>query len=242
MRILVVEGDQETAVALKANLEAEYYSVDVAHDGERGSYLARTNGYDLILLANILPRKCGAEVCRELRARGITVPVLVLSVRAEVAEKVCLLDCGADDYMTKPYLFSEVSARVRALLRRPHRVETPQLALGDLVLDRARFAVARGKKRIDLTPKEFSLLEYLMKNEGCVVSRAMLLEHVWDGEIDPFSNTIEAHMYNLRRKVDGTGKDKLIHTVPGRGYRITDASSARVHVNAEREKDLLRPR
>ena len=223
MRILVVEDDKETAAILKAGLEAECYSVDVEHDGDKGSYRARTNNYDLILLDNVLPGKQGPEICTELRRYRMSVPVLILSVRSEVDEKVGLLNCGADDYVTKPYSFTELSARIKALLRRPGRLEPAELKIADLVLDTAKYMAFRGKTRIYLTAKEFSLLEYLMRNQSRAISRAMLLEHVWDGETDPLTNTIEAHIYNLRRKVDLPGKKKLIHTLPGRGYKVSDS-------------------
>ncbi len=233
MRILVVEDDRETASILKACLEAECYSVDVEHDGDKGSYRARTNRYDLILLDNILPGKHGPEICAELRRYKMDVPVLMLSVRSEVDEKVGVLDCGADDYMTKPYAFAEVSARVRTLLRRPARRESEELRAGDVVLNRSSFAVSCAGRPARLTPKEFSILEYLMKHRGRAVSRAELLEHAWDGEADPFSNTVEAHLWSLRKKIGGArGRDRaadaaapagLIRTIPGRGYMISDA-------------------
>jgi two-component system copper resistance phosphate regulon response regulator CusR len=224
MRILVVEDQKELAQSLKAGLEAECYAVDVENDGERGLYRARTNDYDLVLLDNVLPGKEGSEVCRELREYKMTAPILILSVQSEIEQKVGLLNCGADDYLTKPFSFTELSARVRALLRRPRQVEESSLIIDDLVLDRQSYSAFRNQKAIYLTPKEFTLLEYLMKNQDKVLSRGMIMEHVWDENADPFSNSIETHIMNLRRKIDRGSKQKLIHTVPGRGYKVGIAS------------------
>jgi DNA-binding response OmpR family regulator len=218
MRILVIDDQEELAKSLKMGLESQCYAVDIEHDGERGLYRARTNDYDLILLDNVLPGKLGPDICRELREYKMTTPIMILSVKSEIEQKVNLLNCGADDYLAKPFSFAELSARIRALLRRPHVMEALQLTIDDLVLDRKTYSASRAKKSIYLTPKEFSLLEYLMKNQGAVISRGMILEHVWDDGVDPFSNSIETHITNLRRKIDHGHKRKLIHTVPGRGY------------------------
>jgi len=220
MRILVVEDQHEMAQTLKTKLEAECYAVDIEHDGERAFYRARTNDYDLILLDNILPGKAGPEICSGLREYKMSTPILILSVQSEIQEKVRLLNCGADDYLAKPFSYTELSARVKALLRRPHVVEGDQLGVGDLVLNRETYLAIRNNKTIRLTPKEFSLLEYLIKNQGKVVSRRMILEHVWDDTADPFSNNIETHITNLRRKIDRGSKTKLIHTIHGQGYKI----------------------
>jgi DNA-binding response OmpR family regulator len=220
MRILVIDDQEELAQSLKMGLESQCYAVDIEHDGERGLYRARTNDYDLILLDNVLPGKLGPDICRELREYKMTTPIMILSVQSDIEQKIRLLNCGADDYLAKPFSFAELSARVRALLRRPRQIEAPQLIIDDLVLDRKTYSATRNKKAIYLTPKEFSLLEYLMKNKDAVVSRGMILEHVWDESADPFSNSIETHIMNLRRKIDQSHKRKLIHTVPGRGYKI----------------------
>jgi DNA-binding response OmpR family regulator len=221
MRILIVEDQEETARMVKEKLEAERYAVDVEHDGERGLYRARTNDYDLILLDNVLPGKTGPEICRALREYKATMPILILSAQSEIERKVGLLDGGADDYLTKPFSLRELSARVHALLRRPRdTMEDVELTIHDLSLNRTTYSAIRGTRPITLAPKEFSLLEYLMKNSGTVVSRQMILEHVWDKDGDPFSNTIEAHIANLRRKIDRNAKVKLIQTIPGRGYMI----------------------
>lgn len=220
MRILVVEDEKEISHFLKVGLEAELFTVDIAEDGERGLFLARTNEYDLLILDNILPKKLGSDICRELRALKKSMPIVILSVRSDTATKVELLNAGADDYLIKPFSFEELIARVRALLRRPQHMESEIYELDDLKLDTKRHLVKRGSKEIYLTRKEFMLLEYLLRNKGLVLSRGMILEHVWDMDTDPFSNTIESHILSVRRKIDMKGKKKLIHTVPGRGYKI----------------------
>lgn len=219
MRILVVDDEKKLLDFLKLSLEAEYFAVDVAQDGEKGSYMARTNEYDLLILDNILPDKTGLEVCKEVRTKGKTMPILILSVKSEATYKIELLNAGADDYLTKPFSLEELLARIKALLRRPKQIEGDILEINDLMLDTKSYLVKRGTKSVYLTRKEFTLLEYLMRNEGTVLSRGMILEHVWDMNADPFSNTIESHILSLRRKID-VGKKKLICTVPGRGYKI----------------------
>ncbi len=216
--------DDEAAVRnmLKETLRAEGFAVDVADDGERGAYLAKSNEYDAIVLDNRLPKKSGIEVVREIRAEGRHTPILILSVLTDARQKTDLLNIGADDYLIKPYSFEELLARLRALLRRPKGMADDMLVVDDLALDAKRHTVRRGKKEILLTRKEFALLEYLMRNAGAVLTRGMLMEHVWDMEIDPFSNTIESHIASLRRKIEPKGTKKLIKTIPGRGYKIDD--------------------
>ncbi len=220
MKVLLVEDEPEIRSLLKSALEAEYFAVDVAIDGEQGLQFARTNEYDIIILDNIMPKKDGETVCKEIRLSGKTTPILSLSVRAETSTKINLLNAGADDYLTKPFAFEELLARVRALLRRQPEFHSDILTIDDIVLDAGSQTLRRGKKFIHLTRKEFMLLEYLMRNEGIVVSRSMIMEHVWDMTLDPFSNTIEAHILSLRKKLESPHKKKLIHTIAGRGYKI----------------------
>ena len=220
MRILVVDDDKEMREFLKKNLELESFVVDTAGDGEEGSYMGRMHPYDLIVLDNIMPKKNGFEVCKEIRSSGKSMPIIILSIDADIGKKISMLNIGADDYLTKPFAYNELSSRIRALLRRPASILLPILKTGDLTLDAMSQKVRRGTQEIYLTRKEFALAEYLMRHSGTVVSRATLLEHVWDDDVDPFSNTIEAHILNLRKKIDIPSRRKLIHTVPGRGYKI----------------------
>jgi DNA-binding response OmpR family regulator len=220
MRILIVEDDKETGEFLKSSLEAELFSVDHAVDGEEGSYLARTNDYDLIILDNGLPKKSGSQVCREIREAGKTIPIIMLSVQSELPTKLELFTAGVDDYVTKPFHFEELLQRIKAVLRRPKQIVAEVIRIGDLEIDSNKYSVHRSEKEIYLTRKEFQLLEYLVKNQGNVVTRGMIMEHVWDRQGDLFSNTIETHILNLRKKIDHSSEKKLIQTIPGRGYKI----------------------
>ncbi len=220
MRLLIIDDDIDVRQFLKEALKKEGFVVDTAGDGSEGSRLARVNPYDAVILDYVLPRKNGRQVLREIRSSGCTAPVLMLSVHDDIDDKVSFLEQGADDYMAKPFSCRELVSRIRALLRRPPSIISPVLTVGDFSLDSARQVAKRGDKTIYLTRKEFALAEYLMRNNGAIVSRGMLLEHVWNDGVDPFSNTIEAHIRNLRRKIDGASETKLIHTVPGRGYKI----------------------
>jgi len=220
MRILVVDDDTDIRNTLKLSLETEGFAVDTAPDGEQGSYLGRTNEYDLIILDLMMPKKDGYMVCQEIRQSGKSTPIIMLSVNNEIYQKVDLLNAGADDYLTKPFSFNELLARMKALHRRPKALVQETIRVDDLELNTSTQKVYRGDEEIYLTRKEYALLEYLIKQQGAVVSRGAIMEHVWNAESDPFSNTIEAHILNLRRKVDTSTKKKLIETVPGRGYRI----------------------
>ena len=220
MKILVVDDDKKVGDFLRTSLQAEYFAVDVVEDGEEALTLARLNNYDLISLDWNLPKLSGREVCATLRAEGQTAPILVLSVRTDTASKAEILNAGADDFLSKPFSFEELLARVRALLRRPRQIEDDTLEAGPVRLDTKKVVATCNGKEIYLTRKEFMLLEYLMRNKGSVVSRGMIMEHVWDMNADPFSNTIESHILSLRRKLSQTNKKKLIHTIPGRGYKI----------------------
>lgn len=220
MRALIIEDDTTVSDFLKSSLEAEYFAVDVEADGEKGLFLAKTNDYDIIILDNNLPGIGGSEICKSIRNEKMMVPILVLSVRTETNIKTELLNLGADDYLNKPFSFQELLARIRALLRRPQQIQDEVLNIGDISLDTKRFTVTQKNKEIYLTRKEFMLLEYLMKNRGTVLSRGMILEHVWDMNADPFSNTIESHIVSIRKKLGSNGKQKMILTIPGRGYKI----------------------
>lgn len=219
MRILVIEDDPSMRELLKINLEGESFAVDTAEDGKRGSFLARVNDYDVIILDNILPFKLGIEVCEDIRKLGKTTPILLLSVQGEVEDKTKLLDAGVDDYMTKPHSHKELVSRIRALTRRPNAIQSEILQYGDIVLNSSTYQVTKGKKDVHLTTKEFSLLELLLKNKGRVVSRGAIMEHVWDSSGDPLSKTVEMHILNLRKKLEGGSKNTIVN-VPGRGYKI----------------------
>ncbi len=218
MRILVVEDEKKVARFLEKGLREEGYSVDVSHDGTDGLLKAHVHDYDLLVLDVMLPEKSGLEVVRELRARESSVPVLLLTARGDQDDIVLGLDAGADDYLTKPFGFDELLARVRALLRRGGSARPDRLIYDDLELDRVTHKAHRGGDRLDLTPKEFQLLEFLMLNAERVVRRTELLEKVWDLQFDPMSNVIDVHVGHLRRKLRESGDDPLVHTVRGVGY------------------------
>lgn len=220
MRILIVEDDPKINSFLKGALESEYFVVDSAVDGEEGISFARTNVYDVIILDSMLPKWGGIDVCLVLREEGNTTPIIGLSVRSETVNKVQFLNAGADDYLTKPFSFEELIARVRALLRRPQVLQTEVLEIEDVALNARRHVVTKNGAEVYLTRKEFLLLEYLMQNKGTVLTRGMILEHVWDMNADPFSNTIETHIMSLRKKIDPKGQSRLIQTVSGVGYKI----------------------
>lgn len=220
MRLLVIEDNGEIVDFLKSSLKAEGFTVDSARDGENGSYMARTNSYDLIILDNILPKKDGYAVCCEIRGEGNDVPILLLSIKSEIEAKIKLLNAGADDYLAKPFSFEELLARIRALLRRPKKIEGNILKIDGVIIDTEGHTVNYEQKEIRLTPKEFSLLEYLVKNRGRVLSRSTIMEHVWDSDTDPFTNTIETHILNLRKKIKLVCKKEYIRTIPGVGYKI----------------------
>jgi DNA-binding response OmpR family regulator len=220
MNILIVEDNKETLDFLRYSLEKEGFVVDTAPDGKVGSSKARTNNYDIIILDNTLPFKEGREICTEIRSRGSSVPIIMLSALTEVYTKVGLLEEGADDYMTKPFSFEELLARIKALLRRSKKIESETLTVSNLCLNTGSHIVKRGFKTIHLTQKEYILLEYLMRNRGTVISRSEILEHVWDTNADPFTNTVEMHILNLRTKVRQTGRRELIHTISGIGYKL----------------------
>jgi heavy metal response regulator len=218
MRILVVEDEKKVAGFIKQGLEEEGYAIDVALDGREGLMMALDGVHDLIILDINLPKLDGLSVLREFRKHQGKTPVLLLTVRAAIEDKVLGLDTGADDYLTKPFSFQELLARIRALLRRRVEATPPQLQVADLSLDPARRLVFRGTERIDLSAKEFALLDYFMRNPGRVLTRTMIAEHVWDYDFDPMSNIIDVYVNYLRKKIDTGRESKLIHTVRGVGY------------------------
>jgi heavy metal response regulator len=220
MRILLVEDEKKIAAFIERGLTEQHYTVDVAQDGNEGLYLAEVNPYDLVILDIMLPGKDGFAVCRELRKQKNEVPILMLTARDDVRDKIYGLDSGADDYLTKPFAFGEFLARVRVLLRRNRAVKTTVLKVGDLELDQLSHDVTRAGKTIELTATEYALLEYLMLHDGQVVTRTMISEHVWNQDFDSFSNVINVYINYLRKKVDAGFPVKLIHSVRGRGYMI----------------------
>jgi heavy metal response regulator len=220
MRILVVEDERRLCNIIKRGLLEEGYAVDTAYDGEDGEYLAETNPYDLIILDIMLPKKDGIEICGELRLKRVNMPVLMLTAKDTVEDRVKGLDAGADDYLVKPFAFNELLARVRALLRREGLSKSPRLQVGDLVLDTLTREVWQGQRKIELTNKEYVILEYFMRHPNMVITRTMLEEHAWDYEFDSMSNLIDVYIRRLRRKIDERGQTSLIQTVRGAGYRL----------------------
>ena len=218
MRILVVEDDPNTARFVKQGLAEEGHAVDVAADGEEGSHLARVNPYDLIILDIQLPKKTGLELSSELRREGVQTPILMLTARDATQDVVRGLDAGGDDYLTKPFAFDELLARVRALARRHTGGATGVLRYDDLEMDRLGRTVRRGRRVLDLSPREFRLLEHFLLHPGEVISRTRLLEKVWDMTFDPETNVVDAHISNVRRKLEEGGATRLIQTVRGAGY------------------------
>ncbi len=220
MRILIVEDEKRIADFIARGLKEEHYAVDIAYDGEQGLYLAEINPYDLMIFDIMLPKYEGVDMCRQLRSKKINTPILMLTARAAVKDKVAGLNAGADDYLTKPFSFEELLARVKVLLRRPTANKTPVLKVADLELNQLNHEVKRAGKAIVLTAKEFALLEYLMLHTGQVISRTMISEHVWNEEFDSMSNVIDVHVRNLRNKIDDGFKKELVHTLRGSGYML----------------------
>jgi two-component system copper resistance phosphate regulon response regulator CusR len=222
MRILLVEDEKKVADMLARGLKAERYAVDVAHDGETGWQMASVYDYDLAILDLMLPGLSGTEILRRIRRKNSTVPILILTARDATDEKVQNFDAGADDYLTKPFAFAELLVRVKALLRRGPVNRSSVLRVGDLELDRLSKQVRRAGKRIDLTAKEYSLLEYFATNPGRVFSRTMIIEHVWDQSFEGLTNIVDVYVRHLRQKVDDAFPTKLIRTVRGMGYSLSD--------------------
>jgi DNA-binding response OmpR family regulator len=220
MRILLVEDDRKAARLLSKGLQEEGFVVDIAHSGEEADETAHSKDYDAIVLDWLLPGKDGVTACRDLRARGVSTPILMLTARDALDDRVKGLNSGADDYLTKPFAFAELLARLHALLRRSNLTRPVVLSVADLTLDPTSHRVTRGGARIGLTPKEYAILEVLMRHAGEVVTRARLGEGVWEDEHDSLTNLVDVHVSHLRRKIDREDSPPLIHTVRGRGYRI----------------------
>jgi DNA-binding response OmpR family regulator len=224
MRILIVEDDAALSSFIRKGLEAEHHAVDVAYEGTQGRSMATEFHYDLVVLDLNLPGLDGLSVLKSLRQRKASLPVIILSARSHVEDRVECLDSGADDFLSKPFSFLEFSARVRALLRRGHLPSESVLTVRDLCLDRVERKVARGGRHIELTTKEFALLEYLMRNAGRRLTRAMIIEHVWNLNFDSTTNVVDVYINYLRRKVDDGFSPALIHTVRGVGYQMSPAA------------------
>ena len=218
MRILIVEDEKKVAAFIKKGLEEETYAVDIATDGEEGFHLGEQNQYDLIILDLMLPKINGLDILSGLRSQKIDTPILLLTAKDSVEDKVEGLNQGADDYLTKPFAFSELLARIRVLLRRGKAESKTTLEIADLTLNLVSHKVSRGSEEIELTGKEYSLLEYFMLNQENVLTRTMIAEHVWDYNFDTFTNVIDVYVNHLRKKIDKNFSTKLLHTLRGVGY------------------------
>ena len=224
MRILLVEDEPASAQMLAKGLREQSFAVDIASDGDAATYQAEINDYDLIILDLLLPRKDGLTVCRELRSKGTSVPILMLTALDAVSDRITGLDSGADDYLVKPFDFHELLARARALLRRGPALHPDRIEVADLVIETRGRTVERAGRQLKLTAREYALLEYLARRQGEVVTRAEIAEHVWDESFDPFSNLIEVYVQRLRRKVDDGFEPRLIRTRRGEGYTLSARS------------------
>lgn len=220
MKILIIEDDIGLAETLKRALQSRCLNIDLALDGKSGSYIARTNKYSLIILDLILPEKDGVTICKEIREKGITTPILVLSTQSEIQDKVAMLKMGADDYLTKPFSLDELLARIDVLVKRPYNIKEDVITLDDLTIDTKTQLVKKDGHEVYLTRKEYMLLHCFARNEGRIISRGQILEEVWESSCNPLTNTIETHVRNLRKKIEKQDK-KLIHTINGRGYKLS---------------------
>ncbi|MBA4311676.1 MAG: DNA-binding response regulator [Chlorobiaceae bacterium] len=222
MKILIIEDEKKVAKFIRQGLEEEHYTVDVANDGENGSKLAQSGYYDLLILDILLPKKDGITILKEIRAKKIMMPVIMLTAKTSIEDRVEGLDSGADDYLTKPFAFAELLARVRSLLRRGSNEKTTILRVADLQLDIVSHKAKRGEKIIELTGKEYALLEYFIRNVDRVLTRTIISEHIWNYNFDTGTNVIDVYINHLRSKVDDGFEKKLIHTVRGVGYVMKD--------------------
>jgi two-component system copper resistance phosphate regulon response regulator CusR len=225
MRILIVEDERKVAEMVSRGLRAEHYAVDVAENGETGWAMAHTYDYDLVILDLGLPEMDGTELLGRIRGRNAHIPILILTARDATSSKVDGFEAGADDYMTKPFVFAELVVRVKALLRRGPANQSSKVKVGDLEFDRMTQHVSRAGQRIELTPKEYALLDYLASRPGRVLSRTMIVEHVWDQSFEGLTNIVDVYVRHLRAKIDDPFPTKLIRTVRGAGYRLSDESS-----------------
>lgn len=221
MKILIIDDEKDIVAFLRTGLKSKAHTIDFAYDGEKGSFMARTNHYDLIVLDYNLPEKNGLEVLKEIRRSGNKAPILALTVNSETEKKGLMFKNGADDYLTKPFLLEEFLWRVEALLRRPLTIKNKKPRLGDLQLDEKRQMVNRQGRNIYLTGKEYALLDFFFRRRDEILSRSQIMENVWENDADPFSNTIEAHIMSLRKKLNKPGETDYIHTFTGRGYKFS---------------------
>ena len=224
MRILVVEDEHKIAAALKKGLEQENYAVDLAYNGEEGFDFASTEDYAVIILDLMLPKMDGVTVCKKLREEQVHTPILMLTAKGEIDNKVEGLNAGADDYLPKPFAFAELLARIKALTRRPQKTINSKLKIANLVLDTNNYEVKRGGKTVNLSKKEFALLEYLMRHPNTILSKGQIIQSIWNYEADVLPNTVEVYIGYLRKKIDSSfpKSHKLIHTVRGFGYKIME--------------------
>jgi len=220
MKILIIDDEPTIIEFIKQGLESRLFSVESATDGERGAFLARTGTYDLVILDYSLPKMNGAQVLKEIRSENKHLPVIILTVKSELSDKKELFELGADDYITKPFLFDELLLRINAILKRPTKAEAEIQRIDNLTFNASAKTIRRAGREIYLTKREFSLLEYFLRNRGLIVSRQQILEHVWDYNADPFSNSVESHIASLRRKLNKNKYRNLIHTFNGRGYKL----------------------
>ncbi len=220
MKILVIDDEQSVITLITKGLAAESLIVESATDGEQGLLMAKSGGYELIVLDCSLPKLSGPNLLKELRRSGLSVPVIMLTVRAEISDKEEAYSLGADDYLTKPFLLEELVLKIKALLRRPVELKFPAERLADLFFETDAGRFRRGRKELYFTKREYCLLQYLWRRQGEVVSRGEILEHVWHYNADPYSNSIETHIASLRKKINAKGRRNLIHTFPGRGYKL----------------------
>lgn len=222
MRILVIEDEQKLSNNIKQGLLESGFAVDQAFDGEEGQYLAESEDYDAIVLDIMLPKIDGVSLCKELRKKQIKTPILMLTAKSRLDDKVEGLDAGADDYLTKPFEFAELKSRINALLRRSHNQAETVITIGDLVVDPKSHKVERNNNVISLTAKEFAILEFLARHKDEVVTRTQILEHTWDYNFDSMSNIVDVFVATLRKKIDGESKKKLLHTVRGVGFKLSE--------------------